>query len=475
MPRALLVAVLILAALAPSAPAASPQPRIVNGTPADPGEYSAQGFLLIDLGGGDFGACGGTVVSARKFLTAGHCVADDSGRPRPPEAFDVFLGQNNVSDFTSANDHLVSAVELHPDYAEDRGGHTNDVAVLTFSAPVAFTVSHIIRPTQRALWVPGATARIIGWGTTSEGASTGSDALLEADVPIRTDAVCAGAYGDLFVASTMVCAGAANPPSSTDTCQGDSGGPLLVQDGAFRVVTGVVSFGNGCNQAGFPGIYSRVGDQPLNAWVRGRVSTVDFAITTPSARAGEPVSFSATSPASGNFVWDFDNDGSFEAAGPSATHVYPQGGEFEAVLRITDDEGQFAEQRRELTVAPPPPPPPLPPPPPPPPPVASPTVRLATILVFGKPKVRRGRFRIRLNFAASAPSGIAVIEVFRGKRKIGGARARVRRGGSRQVVVTLTKTGRRLLRRSDKKRLKVRVQVRVKRQVLRSKTVTIRQ
>jgi hypothetical protein len=68
-----------------------------------------------------------------------------------------------------------------------------------------------------------------------------------------------------------------------------------------------------------------------------------------------------------------------------------------------------------------------------------------------------------------------VIEVFRGRRKIGGARARVRRGGSRQVVVTLTKTGRRLLRRSAKKRLKVRVQVRVKRRVLRSKTVTIRQ
>jgi hypothetical protein len=67
-----------------------------------------------------------------------------------------------------------------------------------------------------------------------------------------------------------------------------------------------------------------------------------------------------------------------------------------------------------------------------------------------------------------------VIEVFRGKRKIGSARVRVRRGGSRRVVVKLTSTGRRLLRRSKSKRLRVRVQVRVKRQVLRSRTLTLR-
>jgi hypothetical protein len=107
-------------------------------------------------------------------------------------------------------------------------------------------------------------------------------------------------------------------------------------------------------------------------------------------------------------------------------------------------------------------------------PVGRPTARLATILAFGKPKVRRGRFHLRINFAETAPSGIALIEVFRGKRKIGGARVRVRRGGSRRVVVKLTSTGKRLLRRSKSKRLRVKVQVRVKRQVLRSRTLTLR-
>jgi hypothetical protein len=64
--------------------------------------------------------------------------------------------------------------------------------------------------------------------------------------------------------------------------------------------------------------------------------------------------------------------------------------------------------------------------------------------------------------------------VFRGRRKIGIARTRVSRGNSKRVRVKLTSTGRRLLRRSATKRLKVRVRVRVERRQLRSKTLTLR-
>ena len=81
---------------------------------------------------------------------------------------------------------------------------------------------------------------------------------------------------------------------------------------------------------------------------------------------------------------------------------------------------------------------------------------------------------MRINFAKNAPPGNAFVEVFRGKKKIGSARARVRRGGTRQVSVKLTKAGRKLLRHSERKRLRVKVQVRVKRQVLGSKRLTIR-
>src|SRR5829696_8863979 len=178
MRRALIAAVLLLGALVPAAHADGPQPRIVNGQPAASDSYPAQGFLEVDLGDGLAAGCAGTVVAPEKFVTAAHCVAGENGLPRSPAAFRVFLGEVDRSDFGSAEQPRVIAAAVHPDYAEDRGGQTNDVAVLTFSNPVVAAPARLIRPAETALWAPGATARIIGWGGTSEGDQDGSNLLL---------------------------------------------------------------------------------------------------------------------------------------------------------------------------------------------------------------------------------------------------------------------------------------------------------
>ena len=59
-------------------------------------------------------------------------------------------------------------------------------------------------------------------------------------------------YGSGFIASDTVCAGYTS--GGTDTCQGDSGGPLLIGG----VLAGITSWGQGCAEAGYPGVYTRL-------------------------------------------------------------------------------------------------------------------------------------------------------------------------------------------------------------------------
>ena len=67
-----------------------------------------------------------------------------------------------------------------------------------------------------------------------------------------------------------------------------------------------------------------------------------------------------------------------------------------------------------------------------------------------------------------------MVEVFRGKKKIGSAEGPGPQGLSRQMTIKLHETGRKLLKKSKTKRLKITVRVRVGRTILRTKTMTIR-
>lgn len=265
--------------------------QIVNGQPADPGEYPGQAALFFGNLLSSYQGCGGTLVDSTHVLTAAHCVVDGSGNQLSPLNMYIVLGEVDLDDVDLWEEYLVRAIEIHPYYNFRTDQY--DVAMLTLSRSSSLTPTRVVNSNETYLWSPGVLARIIGWGTISYGGPA-SDILLEGNAPIRFDKImkknkkkhkkkhkkkrggsriiggCAGAYGSDFDAQTMLCAG----NGTGDTCQGDSGGPLLVPDmsGEF-VLAGVVSWGIGCNNPNFPGVYTRIGSEPLNSWIHSRIST----------------------------------------------------------------------------------------------------------------------------------------------------------------------------------------------------------
>jgi secreted trypsin-like serine protease len=151
---------------------------------------------------------------------------------------------------------------VQPNYLLNAG---YDITLLELSTASTKAPAKVVGAGGGSLWAPSTLETIVGFGTTSEGGDT-ADTLQEAQVPVTTDATCAGAYDD-FDAQTMLCAGF--PQGGVDTCQGDSGGPLFGRDaaGALKVV-GATSFGEGCARPNKPGVYARVGDSLLREWIR---------------------------------------------------------------------------------------------------------------------------------------------------------------------------------------------------------------
>lgn len=96
-----------------------------------------------------------------------------------------------------------------------------------------------------------------------------SPILLAAHVMLVPQDSCSRAYqGISRIASGMICARATNP--SRDACQGDSGGPLV----ANGYLIGIVSWGEGCANTLYPGVYTRVSE--YDDWIRDKIEKIYY-------------------------------------------------------------------------------------------------------------------------------------------------------------------------------------------------------
>lgn len=218
--------------------AAAVTTNIVGGTTVtNGGKYP---FYAIPAGAGTL--CGASLVHGDILVTAAHCAGAFAGR-------NIYLGTTLLNGST-ARDTIRAVSELaHPDF--DAATFENDVLLVKLSRS-ATGITPVPYATSTKVPAAGDVTSAVGFGRTAVNGDL-SSTLRDVAVSVVDNAACAAAYGAVN-RTVQLCAG----QEGKDSCGGDSGGPLLSRSGPTTLV-GIVSFGNGCGAAGYPGVYARVG------------------------------------------------------------------------------------------------------------------------------------------------------------------------------------------------------------------------
>jgi secreted trypsin-like serine protease len=236
--RSAAAGVVIVAAvsLQPNAASATAPEPIVGGTRATEGEFP----FMVRLSMG----CGGALYAKDIVLTAAHCVsASGSDTSITATTGSVDLQSPNAVKVTSTQ------VLQAPGY----DGRGKDWALIKLSRPLHLPTLN----TATTQTYDKGTFTVAGWGATSENGEQ-QRYLRKATVPFVSDAKCKKSYGSDLTPSDEICAGNV-AQGGVDSCQGDSGGPMFRRDDAGAwIQVGIVSWGQGCAEPGYPGVYSQV-------------------------------------------------------------------------------------------------------------------------------------------------------------------------------------------------------------------------
>lgn len=140
----------------------------------------------------------------------------------------------------------------------------NDLSLLKLKTPSNF--SHVKLNDGSQDTSDGRPVTTMGWGRTQFGGER-SDVLLEVEVDIDNNLRCSVDYLSI-IPPDMMCAAR----EGKDACQGDSGGPLITkgENASNDVQVGIVSWGLGCAEPGFPGVYTRV--IRFHSWINAQMN-----------------------------------------------------------------------------------------------------------------------------------------------------------------------------------------------------------
>ncbi|XP_027700251.1 transmembrane protease serine 12-like [Vombatus ursinus] len=239
--------------------------RIIGGQRAQSGSWPWIVSLQVMIFANQFTHfCGGSLIKKKWVITAAHCLENY----RDPQVWRAVVGVNNLFQSPQTSKKMqIDTIIIHPHFIPEK--YINDIALFRLKRAVNF--NNYIQPICLPFFdfLPNLTRRtrcfISGWGQTREKGHY-SSILQEAEVHYIPRNTCNSKESyDEIVPYTSFCAG--EEDGTVDTCTGDSGGPLMcyIPESRRYFLMGITSFGLGCGQKHFPGVYTWV--QFYRIWV----------------------------------------------------------------------------------------------------------------------------------------------------------------------------------------------------------------
>lgn len=198
--------------------------RIVGGQVAEPHSFPYQVALLILARLKK--TCGGSIVSAKAVLTAGHCLKNAN------KALVIMGGHDLIANETGVERLLVndSNFRIHPHFNIQRALY--DIALIILPTPVIFSKSiQLVKLPSGFLFdeaFSGELGTVSGYGEYCETCGSSHVLRFAQNFIISNDECSMSFTYSTIPSDTQICMRTKNMYGNSGSCRGDSGGPLTI-------------------------------------------------------------------------------------------------------------------------------------------------------------------------------------------------------------------------------------------------------